>query len=84
MNPEFGTIIWSVIFDPLTEQLKEAVVQDVTRILNYDPRVVPVSINLIEQPYGLLLESTLSYVGTDQTQVLTLSFDKELGLIQQQ
>jgi phage baseplate assembly protein W len=83
MNPNFGTIIWNVIFDPLTEQLKEAVVQDVNRILNFDPRVVPVSINLTEEPYGLLLESTLSYVGTNQTDVLKLSFDKELGLVQQ-
>jgi phage baseplate assembly protein W len=84
MHPDFGTIIWDVIYDPLTEQLKELVVNDVTRILNFDPRVTPISINLLEQPYGLLLESTLQYVGTDQTDTLRLSFDKEVGLVQQQ
>jgi phage baseplate assembly protein W len=83
MNPTFGTIIWNVIFDPLTEQLKQAVINDVNRILNYDPRVVPTQINLTEQPYGLMLEATLSYVGTDQTDQMKLAFDKEVGLVAQ-
>ena len=83
MNPEFGTIIWNLIFDPLTEQLKQAVVTDVTRILNSDPRVTPLSINLTEEPFGLLLETTLQYVGKDQSEVMRLAFDKELGLVQQ-
>lgn len=84
MNPTFGTIIWNVIYDPLTDQLKQAVVEDVNRILQYDPRVVPVQVNLTETDYGLQLEATLSYVGKDQTDVLRLAFDKEIGLIQQQ
>ena len=35
-NPEFGTIIYDCIFEPLTEQLKEAIVADVTSNLNAD------------------------------------------------
>jgi len=84
MNPEFGTIIWALIFDPLTEELKQLVVEDVNRILQYDPRAVPVEVKLTEAGYGLLLECTLSFVGTNQVDVLRLSFDKEIGLIQQQ
>jgi phage baseplate assembly protein W len=84
MNPEFGTIIWNLIYEPLTDQLKQAVVDNVNAILNSDPRVVPVQINLVEAQYGLQLEATLSYVGTNQTDVLRLAFDKEIGLVQQQ
>jgi phage baseplate assembly protein W len=84
MNPDFGTIIWALIYDPLTDELKQAVVDDVNRILQYDPRAVPVEVNLVEQPYGLLLECTLSFVGSNQVEILRLSFDKEIGLIAQQ
>ena len=83
MNPDFGTIIWNLIFEPLTPQLKQAVVNDVNRIVNYDPRIIPTQVNLTEQPFGLLLELTLHYVGTDQTEKMTLAFDKQIGLVQQ-
>ena len=38
-NPEFGTIVWDVIYEPLTEQLKTVIAQNVTEIVNADPRV---------------------------------------------
>ena len=39
MNPTFGTIIWDLMFEPLTEQVKNLIEQNVTTIVNYDPRV---------------------------------------------
>ena len=38
-NPEFGTIIWDVLFEPLTDSLKEAIITNVTDIINSDPRI---------------------------------------------
>ena len=38
-NPEFGTIIYDAIFEPFTEDLKEAIIEDVTSNLNADPRI---------------------------------------------
>ena len=38
-NPEFGTIIYDAIFEPFTEALKSAIVEDVTANLNADPRI---------------------------------------------
>ena len=32
-NPEFGTIIWDALFEPLTETLKDAIIQNVTKIV---------------------------------------------------
>ena len=54
IDPEFGTIIWDVLFDP-TEQLKEAIVENVTQIVNYDPRVqvTNVSIDRMRVDYKL-------------------------------
>jgi len=83
MNPTFGTIIWDVIFDPFTDDVKEAIANDVTAICNADPRVVPILLDINEQEYGMLLEITLKAVGTDQTANMKLAFDKKLGLIVQ-
>ena len=83
MNPNFGTIVWDLIFDPFTADIKQAIAADVSRICNADPRVVPIRINVDEQQYGMLLEVTLQYVGTDQTSNMQLAFDKASGLVAQ-
>jgi hypothetical protein len=33
MNPEFGTIIWNLIYDPLTDSLKQQIQEDIDQIL---------------------------------------------------
>lgn len=80
MNPEFGTIIWDAIYDPFTEDLKAAIAQDVTRIVNLDPRISVTEIDITEKDFGMILEITLTYVDTDQTETISLNFDKSLGL----
>lgn len=81
MNPEFGTNVWSLLFDPFTDSTKQAISEDLSRILNSDPRVVPIQINVDEQEYGMLLEVTLQIVETNQVSNLKLQFDKNAGLI---
>jgi len=83
MNPTFGTIIWSLIYEPFTDSVKQAIADDINRICNNDPRVVPIQLDTVEQEYGILLEITLQYIGTDQTASMSLSFDRELGLLSQ-
>ena len=84
MNPEFGTIIWSLIYEPFTKDVKQLISDDVTRILNYDPRVTPTQINITEAEYGLVIEATLFYKQQDVSQQMSLAFNKELGIVTQQ
>lgn len=81
MNPLFGTIIWDMIFEPFTDDVKQQISDDVTRILNYDPRAVPTAIIIVESESGLLIDATLFYVQINLTEQLRLSFDRETGLI---
>jgi phage baseplate assembly protein W len=76
MNPNFGTIIWDVIYEPLTYELKDSLKEDITAILKNDPRVNILTVNVVEQDFGILLEITLTYVDTDQTENISLKFDK--------
>lgn len=84
MNPEFGTIIWGLIYEPFTANVKQLISDDVTRILNYDPRVTPTQINISEAEYGLVIEATLYYKTQDVSQQMNLAFNKELGIVRQQ
>jgi phage baseplate assembly protein W len=80
MNPLFGTLIWDLLYEPFTDDVKNQIAQDVTKIVSSDPRVNATKINVVEQDYGMLLEVTLEYVGTDQTDNMKISFDKSAGI----
>jgi phage baseplate assembly protein W len=80
MNPEFGTIIWNLIYDPLTDDLKEQIQEDIDRILASDPRINPIKVFLLEKDYGLLIEASLTYADSNQVDNIKFSFDKEIGL----
>jgi phage baseplate assembly protein W len=84
MRPDYGTVIWSLLFEPFTSAIKDQIIADVTRIANSDPRANALQIDVIEQEYGILLEITLEYSGSDQTDVLKLSFDNNIGLVSKQ
>ena len=34
MNPEFGTIIWDMLFEPLSDETKSLIIQDVKKIVS--------------------------------------------------
>lgn len=38
MSPSFGYIVWDLLFDPLTEEVKTVIEQDTIRIVSKDPR----------------------------------------------
>ena len=76
MNPTFGTIIWNMLFEPLSAETKAAIVKDIQRIVNYEPRVVLTDIKLTEYQYGLSVDLTLNYLTTNQTDILSMRFDK--------
>jgi phage baseplate assembly protein W len=80
MNPTFGTIIWDLLMEPLTEQIKELLVNDINFICSFDPRVEPIQIKINEYEQGYLIEVTLKLKNTDQTETLKLAFDQKLGL----
>jgi phage baseplate assembly protein W len=80
MNPTFGTIVWDLIMEPLTDQVKDLLTKDITEICNFDPRVSPLQIKLNEYEQGYLVELTLLMKSTDETSTLRLAFDQVVGL----
>lgn len=83
MNPNFGSIIWDLLMEPLTDEVREVLNQDITEICNSDPRVIPTSIDLTEYSNGYILDITLLIKGTDQSSSLRMTFDQKIGLMVQ-
>lgn len=81
MNPNFGTIIWNVIHEPLTEDLKSVIVADIKAIASYDPRVSFDNIIITEYEQGIQIELQLRYVQTNQSNLLSLRFNNQTNLL---
>jgi len=77
MNPNFGTIIWNVVHEPLTEDLKSVIVTDIKAIAGYDPRISIDNVVITEYDQGIQIELQLRYVQTNQTNLLNLKFDNQ-------
>lgn len=80
-NPEFGTIIWDLLFEPLTEDVKELIVQNVTDIINYDPRVKVEAVTVSQYESGIQIECELTYLPYNISESLRYRFDQENGIL---
>lgn len=81
MNPSFGTIIWNVLHEPLTEDLKRVIITDVQNIAKYDPRVSFENVLVTEYDRGIQIEIELRYLQTNQSNNLNLLFDGTTNLL---
>ena len=81
MNPEFGTIIWDVIFEPLTDNLQSLILKNVEDIINYDPRVIANNVIVTAYESGIQIECDLTYLPYNVSESLRFRFDQANGLI---
>ena len=79
-NPEFGTIIYDCIFEPLTPALREEIQEDITENLNADPRIATEKIDIKQIDNGISIQATLTYVPLNITEKLNFNFDENAVL----
>lgn len=80
-NPEFGTIIWDMIYEPFTEESKRLISKDVEDIVNYDPRVIVNEVEIDSTDFGMRIQINLTYVPFNINEKMTFDFDKNNGAI---
>jgi phage baseplate assembly protein W len=81
MLPTFGTIIWDLLFEPLTNQVKTMIIQNVTEIINYDPRVKAEGVIVTQYESGIQIECVLTYMPYNISQAMQYKFDQSNGLL---
>ena len=77
MQPNFGSVIWSVLFEPLDDNLTQVITDDVKRIVGYDPRMVLKNITVVTQDQGIQIELDLVYVPTNLATSLSMQFSQD-------
>ena len=75
MLPEFGTIIYNLLMDPLDDTTKNLIMEDATRIIDEEPRVKLDTMKLSETNSVVLLETQLTYLPNGVTEELAIQFD---------
>ena len=81
MQPTFGTIIWDLLFEPLTENLKNLIIQNVNKIINYDPRISAQQVIVTAYESGIQIECVLKYLPYNISEAMQLRFDQKSGLL---
>ena len=80
-NPSFGTIIWDVLFEPMTDSLKQAIANNVTEIINYDPRVQVEQVTVDTYESGIMIECTLTYLPYNISESMRMKFDEDNSIL---
>lgn len=75
-DPNFGTIIWDILFEPFTEDVKQAIIDNVTEIVNYDPRVNAESVTVDTYDSGIQIECVLTYLPYNISEAMKFRFDQ--------
>jgi phage baseplate assembly protein W len=74
MLPGFGTNIYNYLFDPFDDYTKNAIIEDAVRVVQADPRVQFVSIDVYQKDQALTIALVLLFVPESITDSLFVSF----------
>lgn len=76
-QPEYGTTLWSFVFDPNTLDVQIAIENEVRRVASEDPRI---DINIIKaypQDLGILVEVQMSVVPFNNPSTVSLFLNQQ-------
>ena len=80
-NPEFGTVIWDMLFENFTEDVKTIIAKDVEDIINYDPRIAVNEVQIDSTDQGIRIQADIVYIPFNVNERMTFDFDKNNSVI---
>lgn len=84
MSPTFGSIVWDLLFDPLTEETIELIKEDCLRIVTKDPRLELRDFNIEDEEHTIRVSILLNYVPTTTLTELVAVFNRDTASDRQQ
>lgn len=76
MNPNYGTIIYDMLFEPFDADTKNRIMDDINRAVQSDPRIAAENVSVIQYDQGFMIELDLIYIKTNQRDKLAIAFSK--------
>ena len=80
-TPGYGSGVLDLVMEPLTEEVKNLLLEEVTATIALDPRVSLQQLVIDEYANGLQAQINLIYVQTDQAESLVINFDRQDGTV---
>lgn len=77
MNPNFGSIIWDMLYEPLDASNKDEIVEDCKIIIAKDPRVELKDLSVAEYGSGLRINIGINILPYNKTATMLLNFERE-------
>jgi phage baseplate assembly protein W len=80
-KPEYGTTIWSFIFEPNIPEVQIQIENEIRRIAGLDPRLIINTVIIYPYENGFLIEMELAIAPENKVQQLQLNFDRNSGVV---
>ena len=80
MNPDYGTIIHDMVFEPFDADTKNKIINDINKIINSDPRIAAENVSVIQSDQGFQIELDLIHIKTNERDTLKLAFNRANGI----
>ena len=76
-RPNYGTIMWSYIFENQTPETVQSILQEIQRVAGGDPRIYINNAQVYPQQNGMLIELDVQMVSSSTAERLSIFFDQE-------
>ena len=80
-TPGYGSGVLDLVMEPLTEEVKNLLLEEVTSTIAQDPRVSLQQLVIEENENGLQAQINLLYVQSNQSENLVINFDRQDGTV---
>jgi len=77
MRPNFGCVIWDMLFEPFTDDAHATIVDNIVEIGEADPRLEVLEVVPSSYEQGIQVAMTLRYVPKDITEDMLFDFNQE-------
>ena len=81
MRPEFGCLVWDMLYEPFTDELYNELIENITNIGNSDPRLELQQIQPTSYEHGIQISMILRYIPTDQVEQMLYTFNQEASQV---
>jgi len=81
MNSDFGSIIWSIIFEPLTADVKALIVNDIQRVIESDPRIRLDNVLVDQLDMGLQVQIEITVLPDNYSDIINLQFNRDSNTV---
>lgn len=79
MNPNFGSIVWDLLFEGFTDDTRQLIMSDSITIINSEPRVKMVGLTVNEYEHGIQLLFDLTFLPQNLTEKMYMNYNRQVS-----